>query len=255
MNIYNLQNPEIKYSFSNLTSQINAKRENAVYDTNGNLSYFKDASGKNNVAYPRGDVDYCPMKQVITLPPKQHLEIYKPIGNRPFTIAMVVNMYNFMPAVHYNYLIGGNCGKIEILFVNNYLILQSSCRTGKQLWYNMETGKGISDTNKSIYPSIQGDKPHIYVIKMDSNANITVSIDGRICINNEFLEHDSWGLENIWIGRGIWSGNYSHDPIDFYEFMYFDDFYSVEKQQFVEEYLEKKWGLNVLPTNQKNKIA
>jgi hypothetical protein len=37
--------------------------------------------------------------------------------------------------------------------------------------------------------------------------------------------------------------------------MYFDDFYSVEKQQFVEEYLADKWGLNVLPTNQNNKIA
>jgi hypothetical protein len=228
-----LKNPDVKYTLDNLSAQINAKRENVDRNSDGTVHSFKDASNKHNTGYPRGTIDYCPAKQVITIPVGQHLEISKKIENTPFTMAIVINMYSFKPTQHYNFLIGGHCGTLEILFTGNYLVLQTACRQG-QIWYNME--------------NMKGDSINIYIIKMDSNKNITLSINSKICINNQRLQnHYNWESNTIIIGQGINSNWKSQNQMDFYELMYFDEFYSLEKQQYVEGYLAKKWGLNVLP--------
>jgi hypothetical protein len=228
-----LKNPDVKYTLDNLSAQINAKRENVDRNSDGTVHSFKDASNKHNTGYPRGTIDYCPAKQVITIPVGQHLEISKKIENTPFTMAIVINMYSFKPTQHYNFLIGGHCGTLEILFTGNHLVLQTACRQG-QIWYNME--------------NMKGDSINIYIIKMDSNKNITLSINSKICINNQRLQnHYNWESNTIMIGQGINSNWKSQNQMDFYELMYFDEFYSLEKQQYVEGYLAKKWGLNVLP--------
>lgn len=235
LRIYNLKNPDIKYTFTSLTTQVNAKRENVVLNTDSTIQLVKDISGKNKVGNARGYLPYCPTSQVITIPVGQHLEITKNIENKPFTMAIVVNMYNFSPRTKYNYLIGGGCGMLEILFTHNLILLQTACRNSRQLVYNMG--------------SIKGDSINIYIVKMDSNQNVTLSINGTIVFNNENLAHDDWNTNNICIGKGISQDWMAQDIIDFYELMYFDDFYSLEKQQYVEGYLAKNWGLNVLPAN------
>ena len=240
LRIYNLKNPDIKYTFTSLTTQVNAKRENVVLNADSTIQLVKDISGKNKVGNARGYLPYCPTSQVITIPVGQHLEITKNIEDNAFTMAIVVNVYDFNSwsftdnHYGYNYIIGGNCNTFEMFCHANWVYINTSC-TGTHMYHNVA--------------NMKGDSINIYIVKIDSNQNLTLSINGTICINNTKMPaHNKWGSSgNICIGKG--PNRYSENAIDFYEFMHFDEFYSLEKQQYVEGYLAKKWGLNVLPAN------
>lgn len=241
LKVYNLKNPEVKYTFNNLTIQINAKRENVDRNSDGTVHSFKDASNKHNTSYPRGTIDYCPSKQVVTIPVGQHLEISKNIEDKPFTMAIVINVYDFKSwsfkdnHYGYNFIIGGggSCKTFEMFCHANWIYINTSC-TGTHMYHNVS--------------NMKGDSVNIYIVKIDSTRKLTLSINGTICINNtQMPAHDKWESGNISIGKG--PNRYSENPIDFYELMHFDDFYSLDKHQYVEGYLAKKWGLNVLPNN------
>ena len=255
MNIYKLRNPIIPYSFSNLKIQINAKRENVVLNPDGTTNTFKDKSGNNNSGEPRGDIQYCPRNQIITIPTGQYLEIKNNrVANTEFTIAIVANVKTFNPQSHYNvnYLFGSslcanNQGALEAYITNNKLICGTSC-LGPVVQYNLANFKG--------------DAVNIYVIKMDSNNNISISINGKPCITSQNLPHNWINSGNILIARGPtstwWDSNgrwWSSDTMDFHEFMYITEHYSTVKQQSLEGYLANTWGLiNSLPTDHPSRI-
>jgi len=260
MNIYKLKNPEPAFK-PNAKIQLDAK-PGSVYINNKESftdnsdtkksgfkesfdgTYFKDQSKNNNSGYPGGvGIEYCPRTGIVTIPSGAHLEINQSIANSEFTIAIVINVKTFTPTTHYsvNYLIGTSCpnsgrGGFELYITNNKLICGTTC-VGPVVQYDFTNSR------------FRGDAVNIYVVKMDSNNNVSISINGIPCITSKNLPHN-WGNSNIHIGRGPkttwWEPNgkwYSSDSMDFYEFMYITEFYSADKQQELEAYLAKKWGL------------
>ena len=241
MDIYNLKNPEMEYKFTNLQIQINAKKKNVIMNNNNTVNSFLDESGRNKPGYPKGDVEYCPKNEIVTILSGQYLEIPNAsIENTEFTIAIVANVKNFNPRSHYNvnYLIGGDCNTFELFIHNNTLYCNTTC-AGPAISYNMGNFKG--------------DATNMYIIKVDYNNNLTIAINGTTCIDSQNLPH-KWELKknNIFIGRGprsvSWDSNpqqyWSSNAILFYEFMYIGgECYDRDKQPYLEGYLAKKWGL------------
>ena len=227
-NIYNLKNPDRPFSFTNLKIHINAKKD-SIIQQNRKIT-FRDKSGNNNMGSTSNGIEYCPTNQVITIPSGQHLEIKNTgIANDKFTIGIVVNMKNFNPSTHktLNYLFGSSLTVAFVMFIhNNTLYVGTSAVSA--LSYN------LSNFNANAV--------NIFIVKLDANQNISISINGKPCISSQPFVHTPWRSKNIYIGRDS-SDYWSSDAIDFYEFMYISEFYDNAQQANLEGYLANNWGL------------
>ena len=239
-NIFNLQVKPIKYSFlqssqSRLAINVSAKKDSVTLNADGSIKSIN--AGNNNKARLVGaPVQYCPKKQVILIPPSQFLEIpnNSNFGNNSFTVAMVINVKSFNPKSHTktHFLLGSNgCFHFEMYIQNNLLYVNPSCRGGTV----------IHNFTNSVPNSI-----NIFIIKVDTGNTIYCSVNGYPPTSINVGKY--WGFNNIIrIGSTI-DGYYSSETLEFYEFMVFNDFCDINKQQQIESYLSQNWKLDVLPT-------
>jgi hypothetical protein len=80
---------------------------------------------------------------------------------------------------------------------------------------------GTSAVSASAYNlsgKVKPDTINIFIVKMDANQNISISINGKPCVSSQRFAHNPWTSNNIYIGRDS-SEWWSSDTFDFYEFM------------------------------------
>lgn len=147
---------------------------------------------------------------------------------------MVINVKSFNPKSHTktHFLLGSNgCFHFEMYIQNNLLYVNPSCRGGTV----------IHNFTNSVPNSI-----NIFIIKVDTGNTIYCSVNGYPPTSINVGKY--WGFNNIIrIGSTI-DGYYSSETLEFYEFMVFNDFCDINKQQQIESYLSQNWKLDVLPT-------
>jgi hypothetical protein len=233
--IYNLQVKPVKYSFlqNNLAIQVDSKSQNIFLNPDNTIKSIK--AGNNATAYLRGPpVEYCSRKQVISIPPRQYLEIpnNSNFGNNQFTVAIVINVNNFNPTSYHraNYVLGSNgCSHFEMYIQNNSLYVNPSCRGGRVIHNFTNSGNSIN----------------IFIIKVDTSNTIHCSVNGNPPTSINAGKY--WTFNNIIrIGSTI-DGYYSSETLELYEFIVLNEFCDIEKQQEIESYLANKWALDILP--------
>jgi hypothetical protein len=250
LEIYNLgKKPKQVYS-NNMLIHFSAKNNNGInVIQNTDRIIWNDISQHNNNAYSSdSNISYCPKNEKITIPSGSWLEITNnTFGSNSYTIAIVANIKSFNPAANAsgipaNYLIGSNgCSGRTFYFTNNYIHFGESCSA------NLTNFDLTSHLNMGI---IKHDAINIFIIKIDSDYSVSISINGiKLDLSNPILK-DYLSDTNIRIGRDIDGPYYSTNDFELYEFMYFPEYMENEQQQMIEGSLAENWGLvNNLPAD------
>jgi len=233
--IYDLRYVERNFTFgTSVLIHINSKREKVIVDENKILKKCMDYTQNNNNAFPITDnMLYCPKNQVITIPIGSYLRIDSApnttFKSTSFTMGVVANVKSFNPNGRWNCLIGAYSGGMTVYFRENRLVMTSQ---GNYLNYTFDSNN-ITNINENAV--------NIFIIKIDNNHNVTISINGIALIENaNLLQKDQNYIQIGGIHTPDWA---SVNEIDFYEFMYISEFYEYEKQAFLEGYLAQTWGL------------
>ena len=227
MNIYNLRHKKIEYKFSNLKVQIDSKKENVIMNKNNTINTFLDKSGKNRPGYPiPAEIEYCPKKEIIGIRSDQRIDIPNEsidVNTIEFTLAIVINVKNYNNGV--KYLVRSNvCHVFEWYIQSNTMVCGLLCNSSI-IRYNLG--------------GFNADAVNIYILKMDYNNKVSISINGTNCITSQ-----AFGQERIHTGLISVGYHQSSDTVNFYDFMYISgECYDKDKQPYLEGYLAKKWGL------------
>lgn len=250
LDMYNLgKKPKQVYS-NNMLIHLSAKNNTGInVIQNTHQIIWNDISQHNNSAYSNDStITYCPKNEKITIPSGSWLEIInKTFGSKPYTIAIVANIKSFSPTknasgIQGNYLIGSNgCNGQTFYFSDNFINFGQSCTA------NLASFDLTSHLNMGI---IKQDAINIFIVKIDSNNSVSISINGIKLDLSKPILNDGLSNTNIRIGRDIDGPYYSTNDIELYEFMYFSEYIESEQQQMIEGSLAENWGLvNNLPAD------